>query len=470
MQLIEPEPKISAPKKRYEDFVFNKSQLAGESGFDPVWMPDFLFDFQESLVSWSLRKGRAGIFADCGLGKTPMQLVAAENVYRQTGKPVLIITPLAVSTQTVRESEKFQIEAKQSRDGSVKSSITVTNYEQLHHFNADDFSMAIADESSAIKAFDGKRRKLVTRFMSKLQHRLLASATPSPNDYIELGTSSECLGVMTQSDMLGYFFRPTKNMRHTVLKEDDFWNHLKWHFKPHSENPFWRWVSSWARALRNPADLGFDGSAFKLPPLEYRHHVLKVPFIPDGELFARPAMSLHEQRKERRRTVAERCDKVRDLVNHNRPVVVWCHYNDEGDYLEKTIPDAVQVAGRHSDEEKESRLNAFTMGQIRVLITKPKIGAWGLNWQHCGDTVFFPSHSYEQFYQAVRRFWRYGRADRVVVDIVSAEGESGVIAGLQRKQEKADRMFSSLVAHMNNSIEMFSQDGHKQQMSMPAWI
>jgi hypothetical protein len=465
---------ISRDPARHEDyaaFIRRKSQLGGDGGFAPVWVPDFLFDFQRALIEWACRKGRAAIFADCGLGKTPMQLVWAENVRRRTDKPVLVITPLAVSSQTVREGEKFGIECHQSRDGAVHPGITVTNYEQLHRFDPSAFAGAVADESSAIKAFDGKRRKEVTRFVSKMQYRLLATATPSPNDYVELGTSSECLGVMTQSDMLGFFFRPTENMRHTVLKEDDFWNRLKWHFKPHSEQPFWRWVTSWSRALRSPADLGFDASRFELPPLEYREHVLDVPFIPDGELFPRPAISLHEQRKERRRTVRERCERVRQLVTgHDRPAVIWCHYNDEGDCLEEIIPGAVQVAGRHSDDEKEVRLNAFTLGQARVLVTKPKIGAWGLNWQHCGDVTCFPSHSYEQFYQAVRRCWRYGRRGPVTVDIVSAKGESGVVGGLRRKQEKADRMFASLVAHMNNSIEMFSTDGHTRPISVPAWL
>lgn len=458
----------------YREFVKRKSQLGGNAGFDPVWMPDFVqgdFQFQASLIEWALRKGRAAILADCGLGKTPMQLVWAENIVRKTSGNVLVITPLAVSAQTVREGEKFGIECRQSRDGTVHRGITVTNFEMLHLFDAGSFVGAVVDEASALKAFDGKRRKEITRFVSKMQYRLLATATPSPNDYIELGTLSECLGVMTQSDMLGYFFRPTENMRHTVLKEDDFWNRLKWHFKPHSEQPFWRWVTSWSRALRNPSDLGFDGSRFVLPELEYRHHVLDVPFIPDGELFPRPAISLHEQRKERRRTVAERCEKVRELVMaHDRPAVIWCHFNDEGDQLEEIIPDAFQVAGRHSDDEKEARLNAFTLGQIRVLITKPKIGAWGLNWQHCGDIVTFPSHSYEQFYQAVRRCWRYGRTGKVIVDIVSAEGESGVISGLQRKQVKADRMFESLVQHMNDSLEMFSRDGHTRSINLPAWL
>jgi hypothetical protein len=264
----------------YRDFLARKSQMPGDGGFEPNWLPDFLFDFQRHLVEWAVRRGRAAIFADCGLGKTAMQLVWAENVARKTGRPVIVIAPLAVAQQTRREAEKFGIDAKLSRDGTVHR-LTVTNYEKLHLFNPEDFSGAVGDESSAIKAFNGKRRKQVVRFFSKLPYRLLCTATPSPNDFIELGTQSECLGVMTQSDMLGFFFRETENMRHTVFREDDFWNKLKWWFKPHSEQPFWRWVASWARALRSPADLGFDGSAFVLPPLPLPRHQFPIRESPD---------------------------------------------------------------------------------------------------------------------------------------------------------------------------------------------
>jgi len=381
----------------YQDFLKNKSQLGGNSGFEPLWIPDFLFDFQKSLVEWAIRKGKSAIFADCGLGKTPMQLVWAENVRRKTGKPVLIVTPLAVALQTVREGEKFGIEVHNSRDGKHKGGIVVTNYERLHYFDPSEFEGAVADESSAIKAFDGRRRKEVTRFFSKLPYRLLATATPSPNDFIELGTASECLGVMTQSDMLGFFFVESKNMRHTVFKEGDFWNHTKYSFKPHSSEPFWRWVVGWARGVRMPSDLGFDDAKFILPPINYRDHIVDIPFIPPGELFPRPAITLREQKEERIATVEERCEKVAELLNHDRPAIAWCHYNAEGDSITRQIPGAVQVSGSDSLDEKESRLMDFAAGNIRVLVTKPKIGCWGLNLQHCGDMSFFPTFSYEQF-------------------------------------------------------------------------
>lgn len=453
----------------YREFVERKSQLGSESGFVPLWMPEFLFDFQQSLVDWSVRRGRAAIFADCGLGKTAMQLVWAENVARQTNRPVIIIAPLAVAAQTVREAEKFGIEAKVSRDGTVHR-LTVTNYERLHYFNSTDFSGAVADESSAIKAFDGRRRKQVVRFFSKLPYRLLCTATPSPNDFIELGTQSECLGIMTQSDMLGFFFRETEGMRHTVFKEDDFWNKLKWWFKPHSEQPFWRWVSSWARALRSPADIGFDGSKFVLPPLEYQKHITDVPFIPKGELFPRPAVWLHEQREERHRSLNERCEKVAELLTHDKPAIAWCHFNEESELLAKLIPDSVEVAGKHSDDFKESALNDFAKGNVRCLVSKPKIACWGMNYQHCGDMSIFPSFSFEQFYQAVRRCWRFGRVGPVVVRVVSALGESEVLDGLRRKQQQAETMFASLVKYMNDSLSMYSNDGHTKKTALPTWL
>lgn len=452
----------------YRTFLANKSQITNESGFEPLWMPDFLFDFQRHLVEWSVRMGRAAIFADCGLGKTPMQLVWAENVVRKMNGKVIIIAPLAVSAQTQREAEKFGMSIHVSRDGSVGSGITVTNYERLHYFDSKDFVGAVADESSAIKSFDGKRRKQVTRFFSKLPYRLLCTATPSPNDFIELGTASECLGIMTQSDMLGYFFRENENRRHTVFTDDK--HCLKWIFKPHSERPFWCWVASWSRAIQKPSDLGFDDERFTLPPLNVAHHVIDIPFIPAGELFPRPAVSLREQREERQRTVQERCDKIAELVKHDRPAIVWCHYNSEADLCEKLIPNSVQIAGRHSIEEKEDRLNEFAMGRTRCMVTKPKIGCWGLNLQHCGDMTFFPTYSYEGFYQGVRRCWRFGRQGPVNVAIVAAEGESKVMAGLERKQEQASHMFASLVKHMREAMTMRSSDGHDKTLCLPQWI
>lgn len=453
----------------YREFLHRKSQLGGGGGFAPIWMPDSMFGFQKHLVDWAIRQGRAAIFADTGLGKTLMQLVCAENVARKTGGKVIIVCPLAVAFQTIREGQKFGIECTLSREGEVHR-ITVTNYERLHYFKADDFVGAIADESGAIKAFDGKRRKQVVRFFSKLPYRFLFTATPSPNDFIELGTQSECLGVMTQSEMLGYFFRQTKDMRHTVFREGDFWNVTQYHFKPHSEQPFWRWVSSWARAVRYPSDIGFSDEGFILPELIYKQHVLDIPFVPEGELFHRPAITLREQRDERQRTVQERCEKVASLLNHDEPGIAWCHYNEEGTTLATMIPDSVEVAGRHDDDFKAQALNDFALGKFRVLITKPKIGCWGMNWQHCGSMTFFPTFSFEQFYQGIRRCWRFGRKEPVTVNVVSAEGESRVIDGLEIKQKQAGRMFASLVRYMNDALAMYGEDRHTQELAIPEWI
>ena len=455
----------------YQDFLHAKSQLDMYAGFDPVWMPSFLFDFQQALVDWSLRKGKSAIFADCGLGKTPMQLVWAENVVRKTGGNVLILTPLAVSQQTVAEGEKFGIEVKRSQDGTAHRGITVTNYERLHLFNPADFVGVVGDESSAIKQFGGKRRKEVTRFMAKHQYRLLCTATASPNDYIELGTHSEALGQMGQMDMLATFFRSTDDMNHVFFKQGDFWNTHKWMFKAHAQDVFWRWVCSWARAMRKPSDLGFDDGRFELPPLTIRQTVVENSGLFTGELFPRIAITLNEQRDERRMTMTERCEAVAEKVNGHSPAVVWCHLNEEGDTLERIIPDAKQVKGSTPDEEKEETFRAFSSGDLRVLVTKPRIGAFGLNWQHCNHMTFFPSHSFEQWYQGIRRCWRFGQTKPVTVDIITTEGEAGVTANLQRKAEQTETMFERLVAEMNNAMHLDRSAGDfDTNLEVPRWL
>jgi hypothetical protein len=452
----------------YRTFLQAKTQAGADSGFAPIWMPDFLFDFQRSMVEWAVRKGRAAIFADCGLGKTPMGLTWASNVARKTGKPVLYLTPLAVASQTVREAEKFGIEAKHSRDGRAGHHIVVANYERLHYFSPADFSGVVCDESSILKSFAGQRRGEISAFMRKVPYRLLQTATAAPNDYIELGTSSEALGYMGHMDMLNRFFKNDLNNSAQGRMRGEV---IKWRLKGHAEEPFWRWVCSWARAIRRPSDLGFDDSAFRLPPLNEVEHLVEAKQLADGMLFALPAVGLKEQRDERRRTVEERCSMVADLVNTSgQPALVWCHLNDEGDELEKRIPDAVQVSGSDSDERKEERLEAFSDGRARVLITKPKIGAWGLNFQHCNHVTFFPSHSFEQYYQAVRRCWRFGQRRAVRVDIVTTEGERGVMRNLQRKAEQADEMFSRLVLEMNHALAIERANNMTKRIEVPAWL
>jgi SNF2 family DNA or RNA helicase len=458
--------------KTYQEFLHDKTHSQGAFGFEPTFLPDFLFDFQKAIVEWQIRKGRSAAFADCGLGKTPMQLVVAENIVRHTNRPVLILTPLAVSTQTVEEAGKFDIQATRNMDGKVRPGINVTNYEKIHHFNPDDYAGVICDESSAIKAFAGKRRKEVTAFMRKTEFRHLYTATAAPNDYIELGTSSEALGFMGQMDMLNMFFKSSDDMNHVFFKNGDFWNTHKWIFKAHSETIFWRWVCSWARAIRMPSDLGFDDSKFSLPELRVEEHVVDCEMPFDGELFPRVAVTLKEQREERKITIQARCEKVARLVDHKDPAVVWCQMNNEGELLAKMLRTEgfLEVSGATSDDEKEEIFTAFSHGQLRGIITKPKIGAWGLNWQHCAHTTFFPSHSFEQYYQAIRRFWRFGQKRPVRVDIITTPGEAGVTSNLQRKATQADEMFAALVREMNNANQISNSKNYPEKAKVPAWL
>jgi len=452
----------------YAEFLDRKSHEGAMHGFEPVFLPAELFDFQAELVSWAVRKGRAAIFADCGLGKTAMQLTWAQNVAMHTGKPVLILTPLAVAAQTVREGQKFGIDCVRSSDGSVGGQIALTNYERLEHFDPSQFGGVVCDESSILKSFDGARRNEITNFMRKVPYRLLCTATAAPNDYIELGTSSEALGYLGHMDMLTKFF---KNDNNNLASRRMYGEAPKWRFKGHSQVPFWRWVTSWARACRYPSDLGFDDGRFILPELRETQHLVEDIRPPNGMLFTLPAADLRSQREERKRTVEERCRRVADLVNATgEPALVWCHLNQEGDLLEKLIPDSVQVSGSDKDESKEDKFLSFADGKSRVLITKPKIGAWGLNFQHCNHVTFFPSHSFEQYYQAIRRCWRFGQKRPVQVDIVLTEGDRRVMDNLSRKAESASKMFSSLVDEMNNSVSLNRATGFNNKEEFPSWL
>lgn len=448
---------------KYKDFLKTKEQTNERHGFNAVYIPKFLYDFQKELTTWSIKKGRSAVFADCGLGKTPIQLVWAENVVRKTNKPVLIITPLAVSPQTVREGTKFGIDCQRSNNGKYKGKIIVTNYERLHYFNRHDFSGVVCDESSAIKHFQGARQKEVTQFMRQIRYRLLCTATAAPNDFIELGTSSEALGYMGRMDMLATFFKNNENSLFPI------WWGARWYFKAHAERDFWRWVCSWARSLKKPSDMGFSDDKFVLPKLIEKETVIPISRPLNGTLFAEPAVTLHDQRKERMFTLDRRCEEVAKKVKGNSPAVVWCHLNKEADLLEKMIPDAKQVKGSDSDEKKENTLLDFSNGDLRVLVTKPRIGAFGLNWQHCSNMTFFPSHSFEQYYQGVRRCWRYGQKKPVAVHIITTEGELGVLKNLKRKAKQADKMFASLVELMGQEMNKSSTLYNTKKVEVPKW-
>jgi hypothetical protein len=450
----------------YDQFIDKKLHSGSDSGFEPLFLSDRMFDFQESLADWAIRKGRGAIFADCGLGKTLIQLVWAKNVLKQTSKPVLILTPLAVSQQTVGEGIKFGIECNRSTDGKPNG-ITITNYEKLHMFDSADYAGVVCDESSILKSYDGVRRGQITDFMRKMPYRLLATATAAPNDYTELGTSSEALGYLGHMDMLNRFF---KNDRGNSATKRMYGEAPEWRFKGHAEQPFWRWVTSWARACRYPSDMGFDDNEFILPALKEVQHPVEARTLAEGMLFNLPASTLFEQREEKKRTIGERCEMAADIVNTNDQAIIWCHLNDEGDALEKAIPEAVQISGRDSDDRKEDKFMSFLNRDARVLVTKPKIGAWGLNFQQCNHIVYFPSHSFEQYYQAVRRCWRFGQEREVTIDIVLTEGERLIMDNLSQKALAAQNMFTSLVQEMNHSISLSSQRTFTKKEEIPAWL
>jgi hypothetical protein len=453
----------------YTEFLGAKTDYGTDTGFEPLWMPDFLFGFQKHLTDWAIRKGRAAIFADCGMGKTPMQLVWADNVVRKTNRPVLILTPLAVSGQTLDEAEKFDIEATRAHPDKNPTMIQVTNYEQLHKYDSANYAGVVCDESSILKNFDGKRKSEITEFMRRAEYRLLCTATAAPNDWIELGTSSEALGYLGHMDMLTRFF--TNKQQSAALMRGRF-TRDKWRLKMHAEDAFWRWVASWARAARKPSDLGFDDNGFILPPLHETRTEIQAIAPTQGMLFDMPAVSFHEEREAIRRTIQERCEAAAEKVSQNGNIsMVWCHLNDEGDTLEKLIPGAVQIAGSHSDERKEEAARWFVHGtdERRVLISKPRIFGFGLNFQHCNHMTYFPTHSYEQYYQATRRLWRFGQENPVTVHLIYTNGGSRMMKSLHEKAKQADQMFRDMIANMGQ--ELFLERTYtKRRVEVPAWM
>jgi len=449
----------------YREFVQHKSQMAGTFGFKAKFQHPDAYDFQSYLVDWAVQQGRGAIFADCGLGKTLMQMTWAHNINLETNKPVLIIAPLMVSLQTTEEAEKFGFEAERSMDGKFKSrnGIVTTNYERLHHFDAADFGGVVCDESSIMKNFDGSRKSEITEFMRNCRYRLLCSATPSPNDYIELGTSSEALGQLGYMDMLSMFFKNDEDSLHPMSMGS------QWRFKTHAQRDFWRWVCSWARATRKPSDLGFADRDFVLPSLIEQEHVVRSG-VRSGDLFAMPATNLSEEREERRVTIRDRCQKAADLINAGGTAVAWCHLNAEADLLVEMIDGAQQISGADKDERKEELFNAFRHGELKRLVTKPKIAAYGLNWQHCNHMTFFADHSFEQYYQAVRRLWRFGQKRPVTVDMITTQSLMGVTKNLRRKTEASEEMFRVMVEQMHDALQLKRFHEHTSNQEIPSWL
>jgi superfamily II DNA or RNA helicase len=435
----------------YKEFLESKRHSIGEFGFDANFIPDIAFDFQRHVIEKAVRKGRIAVFLDTGLGKTLVQLSIAQNVVNHTNKKVLILTPLAVAFQFILEAEKIGIDdIEYSKDGKHTKKIVICNYERLHYFDSNDFGCVILDESSILKNFDGKIKNQITSFIKKVPYRFLSTATPSPNDFIELGTSSEALGYMGYMDMLGKFF---KNNQNDTGGRNNIGN--KFYIKPHAENDFFAWVNQWSIMAKMPSDLGFSNERYQLPELITNRHIVKNQSLisVDGQvqMFTPIAKSMTEVRHEQKQTEEKRCEKAIELAD-GKTSVYWCNTNNESAILKGLDSEAVEIIGSQSIDKKEEILRAFADGEIKRLITKAKMTGMGLNWQHCNHSVFFPTWSYEQYYQAVRRFWRFGQKKPVTIDMVISDGQTRVLEALQQKTQKAIELHKKLTENVNRSF------------------
>ena len=420
----------------YDAFIQSKSRTIPFAGHDPVGLSSDLFPFQRDITTWAVRRGRAAIWADCGLGKTFMQLEWARNI----DGDVIVLAPLAVAEQTQREGEKFGINVHVcgSQD-DVNPGINITNYEKLGKFDLSAFQGIVLDESSILKSYNGATRTAIIESSQSIPYRLACTATPSPNDLMELGNHAEFLGVMTRAEMLASFFI------------HDGGDTSKWRLRGHAQSAFWDWVAEWAVILRKPSDLGYEDNGFILPDLTIHDEVVDSDFAPEGQLFQSGAMSLSDRRRARRQSLDDRVAKCAEMVNRSDETwVVWCDLNDESKALASAIPDAVEITGSDSHEVKERRMNDFTDGKIRVLVSKPSICGWGMNWQHCANMAFVGlSDSYEQQYQAIRRCWRFGQTRPVNVHVITSSGEGAVVKNIERKEKAAQDLYKGMVKSMN---------------------
>jgi hypothetical protein len=422
--------------RRYLEFIERKELKLRDCGLSevPALNPK-LFDFQSAIVGQSLRKGRYALFCDCGLGKTPMQLEWAAQV---PGR-VLILAPLAVAQQTVREGQKFGHDVRYIRSQTSDcAKIHITNYEMLEHFYSvdQDYSAVVLDESSILKSYSGSMRNQIVSTFERTPYRLACTATPAPNDYMELGNHSEFLGALTRTEMLSTFF------------VHDGGDTAKWRLKRHAERDFWQWVCSWAVMARKPSDLGFDDGKFILPELRIHDVNVQVNKPTDGRLFSLPAITLEERRHARQDSVVERGEQVAEIASRkpNEPWIVWCNLNTESEMAAELIPDAVELRGSDDREDKAAKMLDFAAGNIRVLVTKPSIAGFGMNWQHCANVQFLGlSDSYEQFYQAVRRCWRFGQSRPVDCYIVTSSNEGAVTENIKRKERDAAKLAEEMI-------------------------
>jgi hypothetical protein len=454
--------------KNYLDFLEKKRHTIGDFGFTPNYIPSIAFDFQAAIIEKAVKKGRIAIFADTGLGKTLIQLSIAKNIIQHTNKKVLVLTPLAVAFQFILEAEKLGIDdIEYSKNGVHTKKIVVCNYERLHYFNERDFVGVILDESSILKNFEGKIKTSITSFIKKIPYRILSTATPAPNDYIEFGTSSEALGYLPYMDMLQKFFRNNENN----IRPQEIGN--KWYLKPHAKDDFFSWLNMWSLSIKKPSDLGFSDERYILPKLiensiEVRN---QENWVINGQimLFNGKARTMSEVREEQKGTTKIRCERAVQLAE-NKTSVYWCHFNDEGNLLQDIDKDAVQIKGGDTIEKKEEILLSFAKGEIQRLITKPKITSFGLNWQHCNHTVYFPTWSYEQYYQSVRRFWRFGQKNEVVVDLVYSDGQERVLEALKYKTQKAIQFNESIQRSINKVVDTNTNKEFNKKIIIPKFL
>lgn len=455
----------------YEDFLQSKRITIAPSGFECEPRNPHLFQFQRDLVRWALKIGKAAIWADCGLGKSLIELSWAEHVVEEFNGPVLILAPLSVSHQTAREGEKFGIPCKvaASQAGITGPGIYITNYEKLHHFNPDVFPGIILDESSCLKSFTSVTRNALIVAFANTPMRLCCSATPAPNDRMELGNHSEFLGVLTRTEMLSTFF------------VHDGGDTSKWRLKGHAQEEYWRWMCGWAVMMRKPSDLGYSDDGFILPPLNYHHHVVKSEKNLDGFLFPVEAQTLPERRGARRDSLSERVALAVDLVKQSdNQFVVWCGLNAEQDAFAKLCgTECVSIYGSLSDSEKESRLAQWLSGEKRILASKVSIFGWGLNLQQCSKEIFLGlSDSFEELYQGTRRCWRFGQNNPVDCHIVTSEAEGAVVKNIQRKEADAATMAREMVKHMSvynseavrGQLVRDSSYSPGKEMILPKWL
>lgn len=425
----------------YQDFLKTKSRRFGECGFvaDEATLPKDLFAWQRNIVKWATKKGRCAIWADTGLGKTAMQLAWADQVTRYTGKPVLILTPLAVSHQTVKEAEKFGLSARVCASNEDVMALSVTNYQKLHRFDAAAFSGVVLDESSILKSFQGKTKTLLTETFAQTPYRLACTATPAPNDHLELGNHSDFLGIMPQKEMLARWFL------------NDLMGNMSWRLKGHAKQDFWRWVASWALVIRKPSDLGYSNVGYDLPALKIHHMTVPTQGIHlNGALFADASLSATNLHEVLRQTAPLRANKAKEIVNsmNGHSVLLWTHTNYEADEIRSRIK-TEEVRGSDDDDHKEAMLLGFADGSVKRLLTKPSLAGFGMNWQRCHNMIFVGmDYSYEKFYQAVRRCWRYGQDQPVNVYVLATDMEWRLFSALAKKQAAHQEMQDEMIGMM----------------------